>query len=128
MPKVSIQDPLFWFSIETPRGKLRIWLATTEGCEALIGNDGVCFPSDGDAFINVGADAYRQGVVTLHEIMHYCVSGVKFVSHENEERLIRYSDAPLFGVLQQRGFMWPRKPDGYLALKRKASRLEKVDD
>jgi len=127
-----MNGPIRWFSFRNHDGT--IWTVKWASHDAYPelrgqpgsrGYDGLTEP--GEKLITLDAAAFRsvQDRITLHEIMHASVDGVDGVSGKAEEKVITVMAPRLYPILHKFGLRWPDRPEGFIALEKKARRSSK---
>lgn len=124
-----MSDSLRWFGFENWDGRhWRVDASSHESSQELrgrpgsLGNDGVTIPERRLILVDSGARRTVQDYTVLHEVMHASLDGVEGISWRTEERVIREMAPRLFPILRRFGLQWPGRPEGFLALERKARR------
>jgi hypothetical protein len=123
---VAVTEPLFWFEAKGVNRIARVWLATHDSVKEIKDESGICYctgPDDADIYINVSESERNQEITVLHEVLHSCTEDLRRVSDKTEERVFSHIDVRLYDILINNGLCWPPRPEGYVALRRKALRM-----
>lgn len=132
-------DPLLWFTFRSDDGPpWEVYLATEKGCPAIVSRHGVTDRENRHIILSLHHPEELEQTF-CHEVFgHVVMTGINrepavrvgqirvHVHHRTEERIVRLTEPRVHTITRELGWRLPRKPRGYMALLRKADRLNEL--